>query len=125
MGYGERPHGAGKSSFHLVNVRLLFEALAPLLSLTVVDLGSGRGDYTIELAKRVGRRSKVFAVDAWREALGETKNRVAASGLACVGTIEANLNELIPLPDSTADICFMASSLHDVLRGGTGRGDRA
>jgi ubiquinone/menaquinone biosynthesis C-methylase UbiE len=33
--------------------------------MTVVDLGSGSGDYSIPIAKILGKKGRVYAVDLW------------------------------------------------------------
>jgi ubiquinone/menaquinone biosynthesis C-methylase UbiE len=116
----KKPHGAGRSTFQFVDGKLLFDALRLAPSFVVVDLGCGKGDYSIPMAARIGPQGKVFAVDAWQGSLDELQRRAASDHLANVETVRADLNETFPLPDAIADLCFMASVLHDVLREGPG-----
>jgi len=113
-------HGAGRSSFELIDGQLLFAALGLTPSSVVVDLGCGRGDYTIQMAERIGQGGKVFAIDAWQEGLDELKARAVSRGLSNLEALRADLNEAIPLADGVADLCVMATVLHDILREGTG-----
>ena len=95
----EKPHGAGKSSFDFVNLSLLFQAL-PLFPTTVfLDLGCGRGNYTIPVAKAIGPKGRVYGIDAWQEGLDDLKSRFLEEGIKNIETVRANLNEHIPIKE--------------------------
>jgi ubiquinone/menaquinone biosynthesis C-methylase UbiE len=120
MGTGQKPHGAGKSTFGLVDLNLVLHTLSLTPSAVLLDLGCGRGNYAIAVAQSMGPLSKVYAIDAWREGLEDLEEQAAAKGLDNIITIHADLNEHIPLEDGTADVVFMATVLHDLLREGSG-----
>lgn len=61
--------------------RMLLEALAIEPGQTVCDLGCGNGFYTVELARRVGPRGTVYAVDIQPEMLRMLAERAAAENL--------------------------------------------
>ena len=61
--------------------RMLLEALAIKPGQTVCDLGCGNGFYTVELARQVGPRGTVYAVDIQPEMLRMLAERAAAEGL--------------------------------------------
>jgi cyclopropane fatty-acyl-phospholipid synthase-like methyltransferase len=61
------PHGAGKSSYDLIDPEKLFAALELDPGLTVLDLGCGAGRYALPLAQRLGISGQVYAVDLWEE----------------------------------------------------------
>jgi len=120
MSGGKKPHGAGRSTFELVDIDHVFQSL-PLTSSTVfVDLGCGKGDYAVAAAKSIGPHGIVYGVDAWQEGLEELERNAAFEGLHNIITIHANLNEHIPLEDTSVDVCFMATVLHDLLRESSG-----
>ncbi len=50
--------------------------------MTVLEPGPGMGFFTIELARRIGRRGRVIAVDIQRRMLAALKRRVAKAGVA-------------------------------------------
>lgn len=120
MSEGQEPHGAGRSSFEFVDFELVLQALSLTQSTVFLDLGCGRGNYTIPVAESIGPRGKVYGVDAWQEGLDDLGSRAAAKGISNIETLHANLNGLIPVKDGTVDICFMATVLHDLLREGSG-----
>jgi ubiquinone/menaquinone biosynthesis C-methylase UbiE len=120
MSAGQKPHGAGRSSFDLVNVDRVFQSLSLNPSTVFLDLGCGKGNYTLAAAKAVGPQGTVYGIDAWQEGLDELEKRAASEDLHNIITIHANLNEHIPLEDATVDVCFMATVLHDLLRESTG-----
>ena len=120
MSIDHKPHGAGRSSFELVNVDRVFQNLSLTPSTVFLDLGCGEGNYALAVAESVGPQAVVYAVDAWLEGLEELERRADSKGLLNIITIHANLNERIPLEDATVDVCFMATVLHDLLRESSG-----
>ena len=120
MSTGQKPPGAGRSSFEFVDLDRVLHALSLTPSTIFLDLGCGKGNYALPVAESIGPRGKVYGVDAWREGLEELEERAAARGLKNITTIHANLNEHIPIEDGTVDVCFMATVLHDLLRESTG-----
>ncbi|OPY80992.1 MAG: Demethylmenaquinone methyltransferase [Syntrophorhabdus sp. PtaU1.Bin153] len=118
---GQKLHGTGKSTYELVDIQRIFESLLLTPSTVFADLGCGKGDYTLAVARAVGPKGIVYGVDAWQEGLEQLERNAAIEGLHNIITIHADLNEHIPLDNGTVDICFMAAVLHDLLRESTGR----
>jgi len=116
----QKPHGAGRSSFDLVNVDLVFQSLSLKPSTVFLDLGCGKGNYALAVARSIGPQGIVYAVDAWQDGLEELERRATSEGLHNIITIHANLNEHIPLEDAAVDVCFIAAVLHDLLRESSG-----
>ena len=113
---GHPPHGAGRSTFELVDLDRVLEGLALTPSTVFLDLGCGRGNYTVAVARTIGPGGRIYGIDAWQEGLNDLTSRAACTGVNNIETIQANLNEHIPVEDSTVDVCFMATVLHDLLR---------
>lgn len=61
--------------------RLLLEALDVRPGQTICDMGCGNGFYTLELARRVGPKGMIHAVDIQPEMLRLLAERAAAEGL--------------------------------------------
>jgi ubiquinone/menaquinone biosynthesis C-methylase UbiE len=120
MSNGQKPHGAGRSSFEFVDFDRILQSLSPTPSSVFLDIGCGRGRFTIAMAESIGPRGKVYGIDAWQGGLDELDDQAAARNLKNIETINANANEHIPLEDSTIDVCFMATVLHDLLRDASG-----
>jgi ubiquinone/menaquinone biosynthesis C-methylase UbiE len=120
MEAGKEPHGAGRSSFAFVDQNTVFSVLSLEPSAVFLDIGCGRGDYTLAAAERIGATGKVYAVDEWREGLDVVEQRAKVQDITNIVTLEANANVGIPLPDESVDIAFMATVFHDLLRGNTG-----
>ncbi|MDD3845572.1 MAG: methyltransferase domain-containing protein [Syntrophorhabdaceae bacterium] len=120
MNESGKPHGAGRSTFDLIDTDRFFEVLKVRKSMVLLDLGAGSGDYTIPLAEATGPEGRVFAVDAWEEGLARVRQRASGRHLRNISTLVADVNKHIPVDDRTVDICLMATVLHDLLREGTG-----
>jgi ubiquinone/menaquinone biosynthesis C-methylase UbiE len=62
--------------------------------MTVADLGSGVGDYTLLLAKRVAPTGMVYAIDVHDDALLALRHRAARAGLSgVVRIVQGDLEE--------------------------------
>ncbi len=116
------PHGAGKSSFDLIDPEKLFPALHLIAGETLVDLGCGEGRYTLPLAVRVGPTGMVYGADLWREGLELLQDKARREGLTNVRTLLADVSQPLPLPAAGVDLLFMATVLHDLAEAGQDQG---
>jgi ubiquinone/menaquinone biosynthesis C-methylase UbiE len=64
-----KPHGAGKSSYDLVDHEKVLHTMRLRKGSTFLDMGCGPGDYAIAVAEVVGEEGVVFAAD-----LGSTRS---------------------------------------------------
>ena len=110
---------AGGSTFGLIDRDRFFKELRIEKSAVVLDLGCGRGDYTIAIAEIIGPAGRIYALDEWEEGLVQVREHASRLGLKNVRTVAADANKGIPLPDKSVDICLMASVLHGLLHQGS------
>ncbi|WP_448506394.1 class I SAM-dependent methyltransferase [Immundisolibacter sp.] len=109
------PGGRGKhSSYDFVDRALVLATLAG--ARRVLDLGCGRGDWSLALA-RVG--TPVLAVDRWREGLQWL--RLQAGSLP-LHVLEADLGAPLPLADGAADGALLSLVLHHLASRGKAPG---
>jgi ubiquinone/menaquinone biosynthesis C-methylase UbiE len=116
------PHGAGKSSFDLIDPEKMFSALRPKLGEVVMDLGCGEGRYSLPLAAQVGKDGTVYAVDLWEEGLAALEDKARQAGLTNVRTLLADVSQSLPLPSGGVDLALMATVLHDLAEVGQAEG---
>lgn len=72
----------------------------------VYDVGCGSGVMTAYLAKQVGSKGHVFAIDISAEQLSVAKQKVKDAGLDNVTFVQADVQELGQLPGDMADIIY-------------------
>lgn len=90
----------------------LLAALKIKLGQTVCDLGCGNGYYTLELARMVGPKGKVLAVDIQPEMLHLLDLRVKEAGLANVEPIPST--PIDPrLPPASCDLILVVDVYHE------------
>jgi ubiquinone/menaquinone biosynthesis C-methylase UbiE len=79
---------------------------------TVCDMGCGNGFYTLELARLVGEKGKVLAVDIQREMLQMLKERAADEKIT---NIELILGTIVDpkLPENSVDLMLMVDVYHE------------
>jgi ubiquinone/menaquinone biosynthesis C-methylase UbiE len=116
--HSSRPHGAGKSSFELIEAGKLFPVLALKPWFTVLDMGCGPGTYSIAMAKIIGDGGRVHAVDLWAEGIERLKERVERRGLKNVRPMVADVSRVLPLSGESMDLILMATVLHDLKEDG-------
>jgi ubiquinone/menaquinone biosynthesis C-methylase UbiE len=113
-----KPHGAGKSSFDLIDRTVLIGALALRGDTVLMDLGCGRGSYALALAGVIAPPGCVLALDLWREGVDELHRTAAAKGLDQIAAAVADAARELPVPDGTIDLCLMGTVFHDFVLGG-------
>jgi ubiquinone/menaquinone biosynthesis C-methylase UbiE len=95
------------------NPPLLLKALELKAGQIVCDFGCGNGFYTLQLAKRVGARGVVYAVDIQKEMLDMLADRIAPRGLENVKPVLATETES-GLPSATFDLVLMVDVYHEL-----------
>lgn len=83
---------------------------------SVADLGSGPGFFTIPLAKKLGMKGRVYAVDSdpiMLNLLSVNLEEIPPSERASVILVEADVTDT-ELPDHSIDLLFFANVLHDL-----------
>ena len=90
--------------------------LVPALKLkpgdVVADIGAGSGYYTFRLAKEVGEKGKVYAVDIQKEMLAIIRQRMKAGNITNVVPILSTEKEP-KLPDSSVDLILLVDVYHE------------
>ena len=76
----QKPPGAGKSSYDLIDPGALWAALNLPQGITFLDLGCGQGNYSLAASSLIGPTGAVYAVDLWEEGLAALKARAAREG---------------------------------------------
>ena len=117
-----KPPGAGKSSFDLVDPQAVFQALGLTRSTIFLDLGCGPGDYLLAAAELIVPKGKLYGVDAWEEGIHRLRGKILGRGLNNVEVLLSDVTKNVPLPDSSVDICLMGTVLHDFARDGGEQG---
>jgi ubiquinone/menaquinone biosynthesis C-methylase UbiE len=117
-----KPPGAGKSSFDLIEPEKLLKELPLREGLVIADLGCGAGNYSLALAEAVGSPGLIYALDLWEEGIETLTRRAAAAGRKNIRARVADVSQLIPLADESLDLCLMATVLHDLAEFGLAEG---
>lgn len=112
------PTAAGKSSYDLIDKEAFWKSLALAPGMTVLDLASGEGRYTMPLAERVGPKGRVVAVDLWPEGITRLNAAVEEAGLNNVTGYVAHAGQALPIMADSVDLCLIATVLHDFVADG-------
>lgn len=92
---------------------LLHAALGLRAGQTACDVGAGSGYHTVRLARAVGPRGRVLAVDLQPRMLELLRERVAEAGLSNVETIEASEHDP-RLPEGACDLILLVDVYHEL-----------
>jgi len=95
--------------------RKLLEALQVKRGQQVCDFGCGNGYHTLPLARAVGPRGKVFAVDIQQEMLDLLDTRARPRGLENIEPVLATLTDP-KLPRRQLDLVLMVDVYHELFQ---------
>lgn len=113
-----QPTAAGKSSYDLIDTDIFWKSLALTPGMTVLDLASGAGRYTLPLAERVGPEGRVVAVDLWADGIAQLNTAARAAGLSNIRGQVADASRALPIVADSVDLCLVATVLHDFVADG-------
>ncbi len=91
----------------------LLESILLRPNLKVLDIGSGLGFPTLELAQRLGPSSQVYALEPWQAAIERMEFKLAQTGIANVTIVEAQAEEM-PLDNEAFDLITSNNGLNNV-----------
>jgi len=111
----KRPPGAGRSSFGLIDRKILFNELHLMSGTSLLDLGCGRGEYALAAAKFIGEQGRIYGIDLWEEGIADLREQAAAKGLKNLTALVSDISQRIPLNNHSIDVCLMATVLHDLV----------
>jgi ubiquinone/menaquinone biosynthesis C-methylase UbiE len=81
--------------------------------MTVLEVGPGNGRYTIETARRVGRKGKVITIDIEPKMIERVQKRAQAEGITNLEAKVANVYDL-PFGDSMFDAIYMITVISEI-----------
>jgi protein-L-isoaspartate O-methyltransferase len=90
----------------------MHEALKLKPGLVVADIGAGSGYHTFPIAKLVGAKGKVYAVDIQPEMLAIVRHRIKLTGLTNVVPVRGTLTDP-KLPAGSIDLILMVDVYHE------------
>jgi ubiquinone/menaquinone biosynthesis C-methylase UbiE len=81
--------------------------------MTVLEVGPGNGRYTIETARRVGRKGKVITIDIEPKMIERVQKRAQAEGITNLEAKVANVYDL-PFGDGMFDAIYMITVISEI-----------
>jgi len=111
-----KAHGAGHSSFALIDAAVLLAEFESMKDGVVLDLGCGPGHYSIALAEALGSEATIHALDLWDEGIALLRQAAASRSLGNIHARVADLAQPLDLADGSIDACLMATVLHELIK---------
>lgn len=111
-----KPVAAGKSSFDLIDTETALAIIDIKPDSSFLDMACGIGNYCLEIAKHIGDKGTIYAVDLWAEGIATLDNRVSVEGIGNIKTIVADITARLPFEENSIDSCLMATILHDLSK---------
>lgn len=108
------PKEAGKTSFSLIDPAKLESALELTPGQNCLDLGCGRGDYSLLMARLVGPPGRVVGIDLWPEGVAQLNRAARDEGLTNVEGVVADVMAPPPSDWPLFDLALMSTVLHDL-----------
>ena len=110
-----KPTGAGKSSFDLIDVDAFYRELGLKAGITFLDVACGRGAYCLKASEIIGSAGTVYAVDLWPEGIEQLKASAVEKNALNINAFVSDAGRHIPVDDQEVDVCLMATVLHDFV----------
>ncbi len=79
--------------------------------MSVLDVGSGTGIFTVDMARMVGAEGTVHAVELQAELVERTRQRVEVAGLAERVHLHHTSAASLPLPDESVDLAALIATI--------------
>lgn len=93
----------------------VIEALKIADGYIIADVGAGGGYFTIQFAKKVGKRGIVFAVDVKQKFLDFVRQYAESEGIDNVVTVLVK-GDYVELPRSDLDLVFCRNTFHHLKK---------
>ena len=110
----DKPVAAGKSSFDLIDVEKALAIMSLKPDSVFLDLACGIGKYSVEIAKNIGEKGTVYAIDLWEEGIEALNQEIGILGIKNIKTIITDIRNKLPLEENSINACLMATILHDL-----------
>jgi len=110
-----KPTGAGKTSFKLIDSAKFFRELDLKKGITFLDVACGWGAYSLAASDIVGKEGQVYAVDLWEEGITSLKKKAASKNIQNITSFVSDASKSIPVENQAVDVCLMATVLHDFV----------
>ncbi|MCD6489977.1 MAG: class I SAM-dependent methyltransferase [Thermodesulfobacterium sp.] len=105
-------HHAGKSSRFIISASKVFDLLNLPKDIVFLDAGCGDGYFSLEASLRLGKESKIIAVDIHKESLDKLEKEIKDKGIKNIEILMTDITKRIPLEDESVDVYFMSNVLH-------------
>jgi ubiquinone/menaquinone biosynthesis C-methylase UbiE len=105
-------HHAGKSSRSIISASKVFDLLNLPQGVVFLDAGCGDGYFSIEASLRLGKESKIIAIDVHEESLEKLEKEIKDKGIENIEILTADITKRLPLEDESVDVYFMSNVLH-------------
>jgi len=104
--------GKGQGIGSEPNITRILERIGIGRGQTVLDFGCGCGTYTIPMARIVGRKGKVYALDKDKDALDHLMQKADSAHLKNMEIINSSGGPKIELPEESVDVALLFDVLH-------------
>lgn len=107
-------HRRKPSSFSMQNPDDVFNFINLKVGDIFIDLGCGKGDYSVVASSIVESKGKVHALDCTSDLIEELKEDFKSKNLNNVFLQLVDITKALPFDDNYADVCFVATVLHGI-----------
>jgi ubiquinone/menaquinone biosynthesis C-methylase UbiE len=110
----ERPPGAGRSSFSLIDPEKVFDSLGLKPGGVFLDMACGSGQYAIVASEIIGEEGFVYAVDLWEEGITTLTEEISLKGIKNIQAMVGDITKPMAIDRESVDVCLMATALHEL-----------
>jgi len=107
-------HDAGKTTRDILDAKKVIKSLKVQDGMTFIDAGCGDGFISIEASKNM-KNGKIYSIDIYEKSINILKKTIKKENIQNITAILGDITRKLPIPESTADIYFMANVLHGLV----------
>ncbi|WP_455276389.1 class I SAM-dependent methyltransferase [[Eubacterium] cellulosolvens] len=85
-------------------------------NMIVMDLGCGQGTYTIDVARTIGKKGKVYAVDIQQAMINKLEKKLGKTEYKDIQNIILKVADAyeLPLPENSLDLVYIVAVLQEI-----------
>ncbi|MCK9151700.1 class I SAM-dependent methyltransferase [Methanobacterium alcaliphilum] len=104
----------GPSSFWMHEPEKIFSALNLKEGNYFLDIGCGKGDYSLHASSLVKDVGKIYALDIQEELIGNINKKANSNGLTNITAEVYDITTPLNLENKSIDVCFISTVLHSL-----------
>lgn len=112
----EKPTAHGKTSFDIIDQKILLSEIKDFNHEIIADFACGVGNYSFFLKENLPENKLIYALDLWEEGIDIFNFNIKEKNTENIKTFCSDLSKPLPVPFESVDAGILATVAHDLMR---------